>query len=324
MMMELERASRLRRDMPELKHSETHRVFHGPGEGTGTLQSITIDRYGPYAWITAKSEIDRATKLLLIDFLQAEFKGAVVMNRETHGSLEMPTLLFGEVPQERFWVKEGALSFSIQLLDTRHPGLFLDLADVRAGLVASQKDKSVLNCFSYTGSLSSAAFAGGAKKVVSIDLSAKTLDWAKTNLEKNRVHADQTHSEWNDDVMSLLPRWARRGDRFDTVISDPPSFSRSKKGTFSTQKDLDTLHGILIDMLAPGGTLISVINSEKVSVKAFQASFENAADLRSRYFTTVSEIRLPPTFPLHSDDFSEGYLKGLIVEELAGPTLPKV
>ncbi len=319
-MNELEKAARLRREMPELKHSEAHRIFHGPGEGSGTLQDITIDRYGPYAWITAKSGLDATTRRELTTFLQAEFKGAVVMNRETHGSLDMPTVLFGEVPSERFWIQEGSLQFSIQLLETRHPGLFLDLADLRSQLVKTQKDKTVLNCFAYTGSLGCAAFAGGAKKVVSIDLSAKTLDWAKTNFEKNRVHADQIHSEWNDDVMSLLPRWARRGDRFDTVISDPPSFSRSKKGTFSTQKDLDALHGLLIDMLAPGGTLISSINSEKVSVKAFHASFENAADLRSRYFKTIDEIRLPRSFPLHPDDFNEGYLKGLITKELGPET----
>lgn len=319
-MIELEKAARLRREMPELKHSEAHRLFHGPGEGTGTLKDITIDRYGPYAWITAKTELDSNTRAILIEFLQSEFKGAVVMNRETHGSLEMPKVLFGEVPADRFWINEGALQFSIQLLDTRHPGLFLDLAELRLKLTKTQKDKTVLNCFAYTGSLGCAAFAAGAKKVVSVDLSAKTLDWAKMNLEKNRVSPDQVHSEWNDDVMSLLPRWARRGDRFDTVISDPPSFSRSKKGTFSTQKDLDTLHGILIDMLAPGGTLISVINSEKISVKAFQASFENAADMRSRYFKTIQEIRLPRSFPLHDDDFTEGYLKGLVTQELGPET----
>src|SRR6202041_44691 len=142
----------------------------------------------------------------------------------------------------------------------KHPGLFLDHAPLRAWLKENSKGLNVLNTFAYTGSLSVAAGVGGAKKVTTLDLSRPTLEWARENWELNRL-AEKNSDFIFGDYFEWIPRLAKKNQLFDCVILDPPSFSRGKKGGFSTTKDLRTLHELALDCVAPEGVLVTSINS---------------------------------------------------------------
>lgn len=160
-------------------------------------------------------------------------------------------------------VRENGLRFRVNLDAYLDTGLFLDHRITRARLRAVARDVRFLNLFAYTGSASVYAAAGGASSTTSVDLSATYLDWARQNLRLNGF--DAGHSLVQADVREWLQEAARRGERFDLVFCDPPTFSNSKRmtGVFDVQRD----HAGLIDdcmaVLAPGGLLVFSTNAQK-------------------------------------------------------------
>ncbi|MFN7683962.1 MAG: class I SAM-dependent methyltransferase, partial [Oligoflexia bacterium] len=236
--------------------SEALRLWFGPGEArtpsARPLAAWAVDGYGRWLWVTEwelKSgpvletrELARITRLA---FEPAGYLGAVILRRPRQGVPALPELLWGSVPEDRFEVGQGPLRFWIQLLGSRHPGLFLDHEPLRQWLVSGGecRGKKVLNTFAYTGSLSVAAWVGGAAHVDTLDLSKATLAWARQNIELNGGGSNAEF--YAGDFFELLPQFIRQGRKYGVVISDPPSFSRSKRGNFSTQKDLVKLHELL-------------------------------------------------------------------------------
>src|SRR5204863_10111306 len=100
--------------------------------------------------------------------------------------------------------------------------------------------RQVLNCFAYTCSFSVAAATTGAR-TVSIDVSRKSLDRGRHNFALNGLPL-VGHGFIADDVLEVVPRMARRGDKFDLILLDPPTFSRSTAGrTFQVESDFERL-----------------------------------------------------------------------------------
>lgn len=312
----LETAWQWRESRGVFSESEAVHVFHGPGEGQGAFQNFAIDRFQEHYWITQweAQKQDHAVVDEMVDFLEKKSAQSVVfLKRPERGVPDEPVTLLGKVPSGRFEVQEGPSRFWIQLLGTRHPGLFLDHLPLRRWLNRRAHQWRVLNTFSYTGSLSIAAAAGGASQVTTLDLAKPTIQWAEENWKLNQFELDRGRFIAGD-VFEWLPRLKREGKEFDCVILDPPSFSRGKKGSFSTSKDLPLLHGLAMDLLAPKGVLITSINSAQVSVQKYQADILAAAQTRKMRFQVLGKIELPETFPTFFGSDLDRYLKGWILQ----------
>lgn len=155
-------------------------------------------------------------------------------------------------------------------------------------------------------------WSGGAAHVTSLDLAKPALQWAEENWKLNQL--DASRARWiAGDVFEWLPRFKREGQKFDCVILDPPSFSRGKKGNFSTSKDLARLHELAMDLLAPQGVLVTSINSAQVPVSKYQADVLAAARNQRMSFEVLSRIDLPETFPTVFGSDEDRYLKGWIL-----------
>jgi 23S rRNA (cytosine1962-C5)-methyltransferase len=312
MLSELEAAWKLREKLDVFSKSEAVRIFHGPGEGTGPLADISIDRFGDHYWITEWTKCSELEKIG--KFLEAHgARSAVHLFRPAKGLPQNPIVLFGEPPKKKFPVREGDISYLIQLTGTKHPGLFLDHAPLREWLKENSRGLTVLNTFAYTGSLSVAAGVGGAKKVTTLDLSKPTLEWARENWDLNRLSAKSADFIFGD-YFEWIPRLAKKAQLFDCVILDPPSFSRGKKGGFSTAKDLIKLHELAFEVLAPGGILITSINSANISRKKYYWEVHTAAKTGKREIKILHEIELPQTFPTRTASEETRYLKGWILK----------
>jgi 23S rRNA (cytosine1962-C5)-methyltransferase len=317
----------------QLQNTDALRMFHGPGEAclqSGTLQAVlknvSVDRFGEHAWVTLWEEqgsskifecFEQQVRESLCQFLQQHFSSAVLLYRPVKGVPENPSVLFGTPPAERFNVHEGRAQYLIQLLDAKHPGLFLDHAPLREWLMRNSQGLRVLNTFAYTGSLSVAAGIGGAAHVTTLDLSKATMRWAEANGELNGLSGDS--ARWiAGDVFEWLPRLKKEIGQgktpvFDMVIMDPPSFSRSDKGAFSTAKDLPQLHALALELLAPGGLLVTSINSAKISWEQFEKDILQGAKQSGCTLQVLKRLEQPETFPnwLH-EQANERYLKGYI------------
>lgn len=277
---------------------------------------VSVEVFDQHLWITIWAKVEKENLLKLKEIFP-EAKSAVLMDRSQIASEKVSEILWGTPPEGLFTNYEFGVPYQVQMLNTKHPGIFLDHSPLRHELTKTQKGKSVLNLFSYTASLSLAAAFGGASKVVSVDLSKTTTEWAKQSWEQfKRVSNSKAEGDFiYGDVFEWLPKLKKRGLMFDTILCDPPSFSRSKTRVFSTQKDLVQLHELIFPLLNKNGLLVTSINSEKVQASEFKAQIYKAAKLAGDYIDFEKNVALPeyerslPFLP------PEPYLKGFYVSK---------
>ncbi len=159
---------------------------------------------------------------------------------------------------ELFLVREGPAKLLVNLSDYLDTGLFLDHRITRAIIREQAAGKSLLNLFCYTASVSVQAALGGARRIVSADLSATYLNWARENFAANDLEGDQ-YRFLQQDCLELLKRPRKHGlnEGFDIVFLDPPSFSNSKRmsDVLDIQRDHETLVRQSVELLTRGGVL---------------------------------------------------------------------
>jgi len=177
-------------------------------------------------------------------------------------------------------VSEGGLLFNVNLSDYLDTGLFLNHRLLRAMVRAEASGKRLLNLFSYTGSFSVYAAAGGAIVTDSVDLSNTYLAWAKENFSLNNFGSEIVQQKdfrprpgnklVRADVFPFLAKAAAGALRWDHIILDPPAFSNSKKmtGNFDLRRDHVELAGRCLGLLAPGGKLWFSINTRYFNATA--------------------------------------------------------
>jgi 23S rRNA (cytosine1962-C5)-methyltransferase len=163
--------------------------------------------------------------------------------------------------RSEFIVKEHGLSFIVNLSDYLDTGLFLDHRITRGMVKDLSQDKSMLNLFCYTGSFSVYALAGGAKEVVSVDLSKTYLEWTDRNIQLNFPDSDR-HLTIHADVKQWLKLNRKK---FDLSVMDPPTFSNSKRmeDFLDIQRDHVELINDCMRLLNDGGILFFSTNFTK-------------------------------------------------------------
>jgi 23S rRNA (cytosine1962-C5)-methyltransferase len=170
----------------------------------------------------------------------------------------------GSAKAERV-VLEGGLSFIVNLSDYLDSGLFLDHRPLRARVREESRGKRILNLFCYTGSFSVYAASGGAASVSSVDLSKTYLAWAERNLRANGF-SGSTYPTVRAEVRDFLAEARRRGQAWDLIVLDPPTFSNSKASEldFDVNRDWSALVRQALDALAPEGILYFSTNSRRL------------------------------------------------------------
>ena len=182
---------------------------------------------------------------------------------------ESPLLIVGD-PSEALQTvaTERHLRFGIDFSTGYSPGLFLDQRENRR-YVRHVAPKRLLNCFAYTCSFSVCAACSGAR-TVNVDLSKKYLTRGRENFALNSLPTID-HRFIADDVRSVLPRLARRGEKFDAIILDPPTFSRSPRGKiFQVQDDFEDLVISALAVAERDGQILVSTNCSTLSQAALE------------------------------------------------------
>lgn len=175
---------------------------------------------------------------------EMEVENVYVKTRQRKESRQGQYEKFGENKVEKI-VRESDLKFIINLTDYLDTGLFLDHRITRAKVREEAKGMKVLNLFCYTGSFSVYAAAGGASSVTSVDLSKTYINWAKRNMQFNKLYDDEKHEFVQGDVLEVINELPN--NYYDLIVCDPPTFSNSKRmeETFDVQRD----HVVLLKKL---------------------------------------------------------------------------
>ena len=210
-----------------------------------------------------------------------------------------------------FVAREEGLAYVIRPGEGLSTGLFLDMREGRARVRAWAAGRRVLNTFAYTCGFGVAAAAGGATRVLNLDLSKSVLEWGQANYRANGFEPDP-HDFVFGDVFDWLVRLAKRGDRFDLVILDPPGFSRTKSRTFSAARDYGELAGLAARVTAPGGSILACCNVAELPWKSFRERVLAGVAAAGRT-AAVNGVYHEPALDFPAPRGQEPYLKMLLL-----------
>lgn len=166
-----------------------------------------------------------------------------------------------------FTVVEYGVKFRINLLDYLDTGLFLDHRETRHLVASCAKGKRLLNLFAYTCSFSVHAAMAGAVFTKSVDMSNTYTDWGRENFLLNGIPL-KNHPIVRADCLVFLKDEVRSGVKYDIIVIDPPTISRSKKmaDMFDIQKDYIFLLNHALKLLSKDGVIFFSTNSRKFSL----------------------------------------------------------
>jgi 23S rRNA (cytosine1962-C5)-methyltransferase len=267
-----------------------------------TISGLTVERYGDFAVVHAYSpEIERkqqeiARALCSLGavgvYLKVRRRGDLRKLLSPSGS-DAPPLAGSPAPHE-FTVNEQGRRYLVRLGEGIATGLFVDQRDNREHLQHDCRGQRVLNLFCYTGSFSVAAGLGGAAQVTSVDSSRAALSRVDANLRCNGLDPAQ-HRLLRADAPDWLARAARRGERFDFVVLDPPTFSSSSNTkAFSAEQQYRALVKSCLGLCRSGARLLCVTNHRGTSDADLTRTLARAAAEARVELSRVSTLAPPP------------------------------
>ena len=291
-----------------------YRVVHGEAD---LLPSLVVDRYGDYLVLQALSQgMDALTPrivALLADLLQP--KGILARNdpkvRQLEGLEQRVEVLHGEVPP-MIEVTEGHVHYAVDPFHGQKTGLFLDQRENRIA-AAGYASGRLLDTFSYNGGFA-LTLAPLCDEVLAIDISDDAVARIRLNAERNGLANIQARAM---NVFDELRELERRGERFDTIVLDPPAFAKNKASVAKALSGYKEINLRGLKLLKPGGYLITCSCSYNVGESAF-ADVLAAAAADAKADVTVVEKRMQGRdHPVLMTVPETYYLKCFILRKLA-------
>src|SRR5258706_9716909 len=272
----LEGALAARAGLFDDSHQTGFRLFNGFSEGEPEL---AIDLYARTALIHnyAAFPVDGEPAVQAAqEFLQARLPWlACIVVKTRNGRTpqeKQGKVVHGLTPDKR--LLEHGVWYALDLLMNRDASLYLDTRNVRLWAIEKLKNRTVLNTFAYTGSLGVAARAGGAARVVHLDLNRAFLNVAKTSYTLNGFPIHKKDFAVAD-FWPYINKLNRAGETFDCVFLDPPFFAATGKGTVDLQRDAARLINKVRPLIADGGVLVAINNALFQSGKEYVQILES-------------------------------------------------
>ncbi|WP_154124128.1 class I SAM-dependent methyltransferase [Grimontia hollisae] len=279
------------------------------------LPGITIDRYGDFLvcqLLSAGAEAQKDNLVAaLVDLYPAcsIYERSDVSVRKKEGLKERTGVLHGDMPPASVVIEENGVKISVDITGGHKTGFYLDQRDSREAAVKYVNGKRVLNCFCYTGGFGLYALKGGAAEVINVDVSQPALDIAQSNAEMNGYDLSKAQFV-NADVFKLLREYRDAGELFDVVIMDPPKFAESKSQLAGACRGYKDINMLAMQILKPGGTLLTYSCSGLMDNALFQKIIADAALDANRDVQFIERFEQAADHPIDTA-YPEGfYLKG--------------
>ncbi|SIS59516.1 class I SAM-dependent methyltransferase [Neptunomonas antarctica] len=242
-------------EQQKIAGNQCRRLLHGRGGFFPGYESVVIDWFSPVVIIRLYADVPEETLSQLKAFFANDSRvtGLLVQHRG-RGRETQHEAIFGEVP-ELLIANESSLKYEIRPAQFQNSGLFLDMRHGRDWVRRHSHGKSVLNLFSFTCAFSVAAMAGGAERVVNVDMSKRGLSIGRANHQLNQHDLSAVTFMPYD----MLRSWGRikRPGPYDVIIIDPPSF---QPGSFIAENDYRKVLRRLPELAAPQALVLACHN----------------------------------------------------------------
>ena len=291
-----------------------YRVVHGEAD---RLPSLIVDRYGDYLVVQALSQaVDRALPEItraLVDELHPA--GILARNdprvRLLEGLEQRVEVLHGSVP-ESIAVREGAVEYDVDPWHGQKTGLFLDQRENREAALRYASGRA-LDAFSYNGGFAM-AIAPRCERVLAVDISADAVTRIRANAARNGLRQIEPR-EMN--VFDELRELERAGERFDTIILDPPAFAKNRAAVQKALSGYKEINLRALKLLRVGGYLVTCSCSYNVTEPMFLDVVSEAAAEAGALVALVEKRSQGRDHPILLNVPETYYLKCLILRKIA-------
>lgn len=291
---------------------DSYRLIAGESDG---LPGVTIDRFGAYLVLQLLSAGAEYQRPALVAALQQCYPECAIYDRSDVAVRKKEGLelaqgpVSGDLPPDLLPIEEHGMKLLVDIKGGHKTGYYLDQRDSRLATRRYVKDQRVLNCFSYTGGFAVSALMGDCRQVISVDTSQEALDVAKQNVTLNQL--DLSKAEFvRDDVFKLLRKYRDAGETFDVIVMDPPKFVENKSQLMGACRGYKDINMLAIQLLNPGGVLLTFSCSGLMTTDLFQKIIADAAIDAGRDVQFIEQFRQAADHPVIAP-YPEGlYLKG--------------
>ena len=251
-----------------------YRLVHGEAD---LLPSLVVDRYDDYLVVQALSQgVDRLLPLIT-DYLRELLQPAGILARNDpkvralEGLPQSVDVLHGTIP-DSVVVREGPIEYAVDLRRGQKTGLFLDQRENREA-AAQYAHGRLLDCFSYNGGFA-LRLARRCTDAEAVDISGDAVARIRANAERNGLPHLQAREA---NVFDELRRHERAGERYDTIVLDPPAFAKNKASVPNALAGYKEINLRAMRLLSPGGYLITCSCSYNVNEEMFEAVLHEAS-----------------------------------------------
>ena len=271
-----------RRNVPS--DTDAYRLVYSEGD---LLPSLIVDRYADVLVLQTLSQGTDAVKSLLTEILVEEFSPRAIIERNDVKVRQLEGLpmiagnLYGTAPEE-FEILQHGLKFVVAPGGGQKTGSFLDQRENRLAARAAAQTTNrgrALDCFTFNGAFA-LHLASVCERVEAIDISGEAVAAAKRNAKINELNNVEFREA---NVFDALRDMESSGERFDTIVLDPPAFAKNRASLKSAIRGYKEINLRALKLLNPGGVLITCSCSYHVSEDLFLEIIAAAAiDARSR------------------------------------------
>lgn len=298
----------------KLGYIENCRLIFGEAD---ELPALIIDKFNDYLVIQTLSLGIERWKDAIVKALQTVFKPKGIYERndvpvrELEGMQQQKGFLTEPFNTEII-INENGLKFHVDIENGQKTGYFLDQQDNRRAISQVVEGADVLEAFCYTGTFSMHAAKYGAKSVLGLDISEFAIQTARRNAELNGYEDICKFQHVN--AFDVLKQWVKEGKRYDTVILDPPAFTKSRENIQKAVTGYKEINLRGMKLLKPGGFLVTASCTNLVPPELFLKTIEMAAKDARKTIRQVSWQTQAADHPILWHIPNTQYLKFLIVE----------
>ena len=314
--MRIAQAKQMREALGMVHNEATtcYRLVHGEGD---LLPGLVVDVYGTTAVVQCHSVGMYRSRALIAEAIREAYgKDIEAIYDKSSQTLPFKAdlgaidgYLWGRASERDNIVLENGLKFKVKWEEGQKTGFFIDQRVNRDLVRQYSRGRKVLNTFCYTGGFSVAALAGGAREVVSIDLSERAVKLAAENVAIN-FGEEAKHEAIACNAVEYLKDI---DDSYDLIILDPPAFAKHHKVLGNALQGYKKINVRALQKIRPGGILFTFSCSQAVSRDLFRTTIFTAAAIAGRKVRIIGQLTQPADHPINIYHPEGEYLKGLVV-----------
>lgn len=283
------------------------------------LPGVIIDRYGDHLVVQTLTLAMDQRKALLTEALQELLapKSIIERNdapiRKAEG-LELHTGMLAGTAPGPFEIQVDGITFEVDLLQGQKTGFYLDQLPNYTAVAAHASGRKVLDCFTNQGAFALACAKAGAAQVQAVEISNECIDLVRRNAQRNNLNVEA----YAANVFDLLKDLERQQARYDLIILDPPSFTKSKGKLGDAMRGYKEIHLRALKLLNPDGLLATFCCSHHVTREIFMEVINEAAVDAKKTLRQLEYYSQGPDHPIITTLPETEYLKGWLFELAPG------